>query len=103
MTCRADVCRREALTPRRSYLLSLVVLIPMKVLFRFTPFLVAFSLAPPAAEAPGGSRFGEGYFSALAEQLGGRWLGISYFVGAQIAFVSSVGHQTAVVDEPLLC
>eukprot|EP01052_Picozoa_sp_SAG31_P004244 SAG31_NODE_174_length_21353_cov_23.387974_14_plen_69_part_00 len=54
----------------------------MKVVFRFAPFLIAFSLAPPANDDE--LRFGEGYFASLAEQLGGRWLGISYLIGAQV-------------------
>jgi hypothetical protein len=73
----------ETLTPRRSYLISVAILVPMKLLFRFTPFVIAFSVAPSGDQ----DQFGEGYFQGLAEQLGGRWLSLSYLVGAQIAFV----------------
>ncbi len=73
----------ETCTPRRSYLISVAILVPMKLLFRFTPFVIAFSIATPGDQ----DQFGEGYFQSLAEQLGGRWLSTSYLIGAQIAFV----------------
>lgn len=73
----------ETCTPRRSYLISVAILVPMKLLFRFTPFVIAFSVATQGDQ----DQFGEGYFQSLAEQLGGRWLSTSYLVGAQIAFV----------------
>ena len=72
----------ETLTPKRSYLIAVAVLIPMKLFFRFTPFVIAFSVG-------GGDQdqYGEGYFQQLAETLAGRWLSLSYLVGAQIAFI----------------
>ena len=73
----------ETCTPRRSYLVSVAILVPMKLLFRFTPFVIAFSVATQGDQ----DQFGEGYFQTLAEQLGGRWLSTAYLVGAQIAFV----------------
>jgi amino acid transporter len=64
----------EALTPRRSYLFSIALLVPMKLLFRFTPFIVAFSVAERSEDCPDpcgtcidgdACQFGEGYFQSL--------------------------------------
>ena len=38
----------ECITPRKSYLRAVAILVPLKILLRFVPFLIAFSVATTA-------------------------------------------------------
>eukprot|EP00039_Didymoeca_costata_P011637 m.164418 g.164418 ORF g.164418 m.164418 type:complete len:549 (-) comp15235_c0_seq5:3287-4933(-) len=76
----------EAITPRESYLAAVAVLVPLKILLRFVPFLIAYSVVP---DDGGESKdlSSTGYFNVIAEELSGKWLRMWYFIGSLICFV----------------
>jgi len=78
----------ECKTPRRSYIVAVLVLVPLKILLRFVPFLVIYSYNPTSDDLETA-----GYFQDVAgfvgetEYFGGQWLQWWYFVGSLICFL----------------
>eukprot|EP00040_Diaphanoeca_grandis_P016384 m.84521 g.84521 ORF g.84521 m.84521 type:complete len:572 (+) comp25761_c0_seq1:1823-3538(+) len=72
----------EAKTPRRSYLIAVAVLVPLKILLRFVPFLIAYSNGVDGADLSSA-----GYFAVMAGELGGEWLRWWYFAGSIVCFL----------------
>ena len=75
----------EAITPRRSYLIAVAVLVPLKILLRFVPFLIAFSIE----SADGEHRQFEstGFFNVVSGEVAGQWLRTWYFAGSIVCFI----------------
>jgi len=72
----------EAKTPRRSYLIAVAILVPLKILLRFVPFVIAYSNGIDGADLSSA-----GYFAVMAGELGGEWLRWWYFVGSIVCFL----------------
>ena len=74
----------ECITPRKSYLAAVAVLVPLKILLRFVPFLIAFSVASPAEIAAADST---GLFNIISGEIAGPWLRTWYFAGSLVCFL----------------
>ena len=78
----------EAITPRRSYLIAVAILVPLKILLRFVPFIIAYSVGTDGADLSTA-----GYFATMAEKVSdvghsnGQWLRWMYFVGSIVCFL----------------
>eukprot|EP00037_Helgoeca_nana_P017669 m.167324 g.167324 ORF g.167324 m.167324 type:complete len:545 (-) comp24095_c0_seq1:93-1727(-) len=78
----------ECKTPRKSYIIAVLVLVPLKILLRFVPFLIAYSYNPTSDELETA-----GYFQEVAGLVGatnsfsGEWLQWWYFIGSLICFL----------------
>ena len=74
----------ECISPRKSYLAAVAILVPLKILLRFVPFLVAFSVATPQEIADADST---GLFNVISGEIAGPWLRTWYFAGSLICFL----------------
>ena len=78
----------EAKTPRRSYLIAVAILVPLKILLRFVPFIIAFSVGTDGADFSTA-----GYFAIMAKEVAdvghsnGQWLRWMYFTGSIVCFL----------------
>lgn len=72
----------ECKTPRKSYLYAVAILVPLKILLRFVPFVIAFSIGVPR-DATGQT----GFFLTLSEDIAGPWLKWWYFAGSLVCFL----------------
>eukprot|EP00038_Savillea_parva_P006545 m.164405 g.164405 ORF g.164405 m.164405 type:complete len:559 (-) comp12421_c0_seq1:2029-3705(-) len=78
----------ECRTPRRSYLIAVFILVPLKILLRFVPFLVAYSYSPTSEQLTTAGYFQEvAGFVGATEYFSGDWLAWWYFGGSLICFL----------------
>lgn len=73
----------ECRSPRRSYLIAVAVLVPLKVLLRFVPFLIAFSVGADSSQDLSSA----GFFQLVAGEVAGQWLRTWYFVGSILCYI----------------
>eukprot|EP00041_Stephanoeca_diplocostata_P015344 m.292556 g.292556 ORF g.292556 m.292556 type:complete len:527 (-) comp20003_c0_seq1:386-1966(-) len=72
----------ECKTPRRSYLFAVAILVPLKILLRFVPFVIAFSIGVPRDATDEA-----GFFLTLCDDIAGNWLKWWYFAGSIVCFL----------------
>ena len=64
---------------------QVAILVPLKILLRFVPFLIAYSVAATSDEPFDVES--TGYFNVVSGEIAGQWLRTWYFIGSIVCFL----------------